>query len=151
MVDVKSRRCSEQNCDKYPAFNYPDETLSKFCGIHRKDGMIDVHNKRCLVDNCNTRPSFNLPGAPCRKTLQGLTLQDQDASQACQEAVAAAPSRTDLGHPPPQPQQQLKHQNCGPPQMSRTSGALRTTAQRPQHTLLSCSWPKLPLLLTAAD
>ena len=65
MVDVKSRRCSEQNCDKYPAFNYPDETLSKFCGIHRKDGMIDVHNKRCLIDNCNTRPSFNLPGKRC--------------------------------------------------------------------------------------
>ena len=89
MVDVKSRRCSEQNCDKYPAFNYPDETLSKFCGIHRKDGMIDVHNKRCLIDNCNTRPSFNMPGAHSRRMLQGLTLQAQVASLAWSAAALA--------------------------------------------------------------
>ena len=80
MVDVKSRRCSEPLCDRYPAFNYPDETLSKFCGVHRKEGMIDVHNKRCQIDGCSTRPSFNFPG-------ELLTLWSE---------VVSAPTTTDL-------------------------------------------------------
>lgn len=72
MVDVKSRRCVVDGCNRYPAFNVPGETQSSFCGVHKQPGMIDVHNKRCMHEGCITRPSFNFPGAlsgsscPCK-------------------------------------------------------------------------------------
>ena len=48
MVDVKSRRCVVDGCNRYPAFNTPGEMQSKYCGAHKQPGMIDVHNKRCM-------------------------------------------------------------------------------------------------------
>lgn len=62
-MDVKSRRCSVANCQRYPAFNLPGETTARFCGEHRGPGMIDVHNKRCRAISCQKRPTFNYPGA----------------------------------------------------------------------------------------
>ena len=62
-MDVKSRRCSVANCQRYPAFNLPGETTARFCGEHRGPGMIDVHNKRCRAVSCQKRPTFNYPGA----------------------------------------------------------------------------------------
>jgi hypothetical protein len=62
MIDVKSRRCAEKGCEKYPAFNYANESTSRYCGEHKKPGMVDVHNKRCAEPNCNTRPTFNFAG-----------------------------------------------------------------------------------------
>lgn len=63
MVDVKSRRCAAEGCNKYPAFNVPGENTARYCGDHRVSGMIDVHNKRCAADGCEKRPTFNYPGA----------------------------------------------------------------------------------------
>lgn len=63
MVDVKSRRCAAEGCNKYPAFNVPGENTARYCGDHRQPGMIVVHNKRCAQDGCEKRPTFNYPGA----------------------------------------------------------------------------------------
>lgn len=63
MVDVKSRRCAAEGCNKYPAFNVPGENTARYCGDHRQQGMIDVHNKRCNTEGCIKRPTFNYPGA----------------------------------------------------------------------------------------
>ena len=62
MVDVKSRRCAAEGCNKYPAFNLPGENTARYCGDHRQPGMIDVHNKRCAEAGCQKRPTFNYPG-----------------------------------------------------------------------------------------
>ena len=35
MVDVKSRRCAAEGCNKYPAFNVPGESTARYCGDHR--------------------------------------------------------------------------------------------------------------------
>ena len=62
MIDVKSRRCAAEGCNKYPAFNMPGENTARFCGDHRQPGMIDVHNKRCAFEGCQKRPTFNYVG-----------------------------------------------------------------------------------------
>ena len=62
MIDVKSRRCAAEACNKYPAFNMPGENTARFCGDHRQPGMIDVHNKRCAFEGCQKRPTFNYVG-----------------------------------------------------------------------------------------
>ena len=62
MIDVKSRRCAAEGCNKYPAFNLPGENTARFCGDHRQPGMIDVHNKRCAFEGCQKRPTFNYVG-----------------------------------------------------------------------------------------
>jgi hypothetical protein len=36
MVDVKSRRCAAEGCNKYPAFNVPGESTARYCGDHRR-------------------------------------------------------------------------------------------------------------------
>lgn len=64
MIDVKSRRCAAEGCNKYPAFNTPGENTARFCGDHRQQGMIDVHNKRCAFEGCQKRPTFNYVGVP---------------------------------------------------------------------------------------
>ncbi len=61
-MDVKSRRCAAEGCNKYPAFNVPGENTARYCGDHRQAGMIDVHNKRCNSEGCIKRPTFNYPG-----------------------------------------------------------------------------------------
>lgn len=61
-MDVKSRRCAAEGCNKYPAFNIPGENTARYCGDHRQQGMIDVHNKRCNFEGCTKRPTFNYPG-----------------------------------------------------------------------------------------
>ena len=59
MIDVKSKRCLEEKCNKIPIFNLPNNKKGIYCSDHKIDGMIDVISKRCLEENCNIQASFN--------------------------------------------------------------------------------------------
>lgn len=84
MIDVKSRRCAAEGCNKYPAFNLPGENTARFCGDHRQPGMIDVHNKRCAFEGCQKRPTFNYVGkAPPLITVYCLCLRGSSGSLSC--------------------------------------------------------------------
>jgi len=61
MIDIKNKRCCENNCMKIPNFNLPTETKALYCFEHKKENMIDIINKRCFENNCMKRPTFNLP------------------------------------------------------------------------------------------
>lgn len=61
MIDIKRKRCEEENCNLSALFNYPDSNGLKFCNTHKKDGMINKHSKKCLFEECNVYPSFNWP------------------------------------------------------------------------------------------
>ena len=53
MVDVRSRRCSVEGCDKLnPTFNLPTETKGLVCFEHKQDGMINVRKKTCDSIGC---------------------------------------------------------------------------------------------------
>jgi hypothetical protein len=36
MINVKAKRCCENNCMKIPNFNLPTETKSLYCSEHKK-------------------------------------------------------------------------------------------------------------------
>ena len=59
----KSRqtKCSEIDCNKKPAFNYPTEKVGRYCCTHKLKGMINVVAKRCLHLGCSLHPSYNYP------------------------------------------------------------------------------------------
>jgi len=62
MINVKDKRCCNENCLTRPTFNYIGETKALFCKEHKKENMIDVKNKHCCYENCSTRPNFNYIG-----------------------------------------------------------------------------------------
>ena len=61
MIDVKSKRCVYEGCNKHPTFNLPTETKPLFCFEHKKENMVDIKHKRCVYEGCNKQPTFNLP------------------------------------------------------------------------------------------
>ncbi len=62
MIDVKNKRCIEDNCTKRPTFNVEGETKALYCSKHKDDDMIDVISKRCIEDNCTKIPTYNKQG-----------------------------------------------------------------------------------------
>jgi hypothetical protein len=61
MVNIKDKKCLEDDCQKYPIFNLPSEKTGLYCSVHKKNGMKDVMNAKCFEKNCEKRPHFNLP------------------------------------------------------------------------------------------
>jgi hypothetical protein len=59
MVDVVSKKCIENECNKQPVFNYINETTPIYCKTHKKENMIDIKNKKCIENECNKQPVFN--------------------------------------------------------------------------------------------
>ena len=61
MVDVNTKRkCIEDNCLKFPCFNFDSENKGIYCAQHKKEDMIDVKTKRKYVEeNCLKQPCFN--------------------------------------------------------------------------------------------
>lgn len=59
MIDTKNKKCKEENCEKYPSFNYSDKKFGVYCSKHKLENMIDVKHKRCQEKNCNKIPTFN--------------------------------------------------------------------------------------------
>ncbi len=62
MINVISKRCEVDDCDKQPNFNFKGQTKGIRCFDHRIEGMINVISKRCEADDCDTIPAFNFKG-----------------------------------------------------------------------------------------
>ena len=62
MVDVKSKRCLSEGCNKQPNYNVEGQTKGIYCATHKKEGMIDVKSKRCLSEGCKIIPVYNVKG-----------------------------------------------------------------------------------------
>jgi hypothetical protein len=58
MVNVISKRCFHENCNKRPSFNFENE-VPIYCYDHKLDGMVNVANSKCHHENCSVKPSFN--------------------------------------------------------------------------------------------
>ena len=43
MVDVYSRKCEEEGCQKQPSYNDPGNKHKRFCNAHKLDGMVCTH------------------------------------------------------------------------------------------------------------
>lgn len=53
--------CTKEGCTYSSYYNYPGETTSVFCVIHKLEGMVNVKNRVCNTVGCNKQPSFNYP------------------------------------------------------------------------------------------
>jgi hypothetical protein len=62
MINVISKRCQKEGCNKQPTFNFEGEIQVKYCKEHAEDGMIDMKHKSCQKEGCNTRPSYGYCG-----------------------------------------------------------------------------------------
>ena len=62
MINVKTKRCLDPSCQKYPSFNFPGKKSLVFCNEHKQPGMIDVKSKRCHHPSCEKIPIYNFPG-----------------------------------------------------------------------------------------
>ena len=61
MVDIKSKKCLEKECDTQASFNFSNEKIGIYCSKHKKENMINIKSKRCLEEYCDKQPNFNLP------------------------------------------------------------------------------------------
>ena len=56
------KKCLEDNCNKFPTFNFSGETNYLYCNEHKKFGMINIKDKRCLENDCNKQANINFFG-----------------------------------------------------------------------------------------
>jgi hypothetical protein len=64
MVDIKTKKCIEENCKKQPSCNYADKKKAIYCLDHKKLNMVNIVSKRCKAENCTSlTPIFNFPDA----------------------------------------------------------------------------------------
>jgi hypothetical protein len=61
MIDVKSKRCEHEGCNKRPVFDKKGGNGS-WCVNHKTAEMVDVKSKRCEHEGCNKRPNFDKKG-----------------------------------------------------------------------------------------
>ncbi len=52
-------KCIENNCNKFPSYNYKNEKIPIYCVKHKKEDMIDIKHKKCIEENCDKQPTFN--------------------------------------------------------------------------------------------
>ena len=45
MIDVKTKKCIHENCNKIPLFNFPGKNTRLYCEIHKTDEMINIAKK----------------------------------------------------------------------------------------------------------
>lgn len=61
MVNVKNRKCNNDECQTIATFNYPGMSPLT-CVKHKEPGMWDVTAIRCSIDDCITTANFGYPG-----------------------------------------------------------------------------------------
>ena len=63
MVDVKSRKCRTEGCDKWPLYGVAGTKTVEYCAQHAPDGMVDVKSRKCRTEGCGKRPSHGVAGS----------------------------------------------------------------------------------------
>jgi hypothetical protein len=61
MINIKSKKCIEENCMIIPVYNLANKTKPIYCNEHKKENMVDIISKKCNELNCIKIPNFNLP------------------------------------------------------------------------------------------
>ncbi len=59
MINIKHKRCIEENCDKQPNFNFQNEKIPLYCKKHKLENMINIVSKKCIEENCDIQPIYN--------------------------------------------------------------------------------------------
>ena len=60
MVDVKSRKCRTEGCDKLPSFGVTGTKTVEYCAQHAPEGMVNVKNRKHRTKLCGKKPSFGV-------------------------------------------------------------------------------------------
>jgi hypothetical protein len=53
MINFNYKKCSFEDCYKYPIFNYINQKKGIYCYDHRLLNMINVVSKRCKTHLCD--------------------------------------------------------------------------------------------------
>ncbi|CAM9526826.1 unnamed protein product, partial [Discosporangium mesarthrocarpum] len=63
MVQVRTRKCKHESCDKIPSFGYEGNSRD-YCKLHSKEGMVynAGSRERCRAEGCTMPGSFRGPG-----------------------------------------------------------------------------------------
>lgn len=61
MIDVISKQCEINGCNKISKYNMPGEK-SRFCMEHKHPNMVNIKQKICEEAGCNIIPNYNYPG-----------------------------------------------------------------------------------------
>jgi len=51
MINVKTKKCVGENCEKNPSYNILGEIYGIYCSEHKLPNMIDLVNKFCIYTN----------------------------------------------------------------------------------------------------
>lgn len=58
-MNVTSKVCELEGCEKIPTFNFEGESKARFCKLHKLYGMINVSIRLCEEEGCDKTPSFS--------------------------------------------------------------------------------------------
>jgi hypothetical protein len=61
MIDIISKVCIEEGCDKQSTYNFPDHKTKLYCNMHKKEGMINIKSKICIEEGCIKQSNYNFP------------------------------------------------------------------------------------------
>jgi hypothetical protein len=53
MIDIRTKRCIENGCEKHPSFNYETEKTADYCILHKLDNMINIKKRRHYINQRN--------------------------------------------------------------------------------------------------
>ncbi|CAN0198037.1 unnamed protein product [Ascophyllum nodosum] len=62
MVNVSSRKCRTEGCDKFSSFGVAGTKTAEYCAQHASGGMVDVSSTKCRTEDCGKRPLFGVVG-----------------------------------------------------------------------------------------
>jgi hypothetical protein len=55
MVDIRSKKCEFNTCQKYPIFNYDMCKTGAYCFEHKLDNMINIRKRRLPTYEINIK------------------------------------------------------------------------------------------------
>jgi len=61
MINVVSKRCDANGCEKYANFGLDGERPRR-CAMHKLQGMTSLTGRRCIFEGCSTRSTFGIFG-----------------------------------------------------------------------------------------
>ena len=67
MVDVNSKKCRVDDCDKIPSFGVAGTKIVRYCAQQALDGMVNVKRKQCRIEGCRKQPSFGVASTKTAK------------------------------------------------------------------------------------
>lgn len=102
MIIIGQKHCEELNCIDKAKYNYPGETIKRFCEIHKLTDMVNLENeiKTCIEKDCKNIPLYNLPGKKPVKCGEHFSpgMINISESKFCSEMNCAEPSLASINN-----------------------------------------------------